>query len=295
MLTDFIRDRIANLQRNAEDARSLRPDHLRQPSPPGHGELPHGREVANAWGRHCLMEQPLTELWPGGRRAIDDWHRQRNAPRETGGPRNGLQERSSFEQHFPRATVLLDLETCGLAGSMIFLIGLIHQGDSGLQLSQLLARDYSEEPAVLASLWEIMSTQRVLVTFNGKSFDWPMIRDRTTLHRMDREFASAKRDSTTTPDLVHFDLLHHARRCYSADLPDCRLTTLERRICGRRRVGDIPGGDIPAAYHDFVRTGETRQMTAILHHNAMDLVTLLELSLRITTAQADRNDGPRMP
>jgi uncharacterized protein YprB with RNaseH-like and TPR domain len=165
---------------------------------------------------------------------------------------------------------------------MVFLIGLVHEGESGPQLTQLLARDYSEERAVLASLWEIMATQRVLVTFNGKSFDWPMIRDRSTLHRMDQQELAPRRPRTATSNLVHFDLLHHARRRFSAELPDCRLTTLERSICGRRRIGDIPGGDIPTAYHDFVRSGETHQMSAILHHNSMDLVTLLELALRIT-------------
>jgi uncharacterized protein YprB with RNaseH-like and TPR domain len=169
---------------------------------------------------------------------------------------------------------------------MVFLVGLLHEGESGLKLTQMLARDYSEEPAVLASLWEIMATQRVLVTFNGKTFDWPMIRDRTTLHRLDRQSRPAGHARATVSNLVHFDLLYHARRRYSAKLPDCRLTTLERYVCGRRRVGDIPGGDIPAAYHDFVRTGETHQMAAILHHNAMDLVTLLELALRITSETA---------
>jgi uncharacterized protein YprB with RNaseH-like and TPR domain len=238
--------------------------------------------VENELGRLWLMERRLTELWPNGTQAIDHWHRRNGENRTTVESQRGLQERVSFQRHFPQATVLLDLETCGLAGSMVFLVGLIHHGENGLMLTQLLARDYSEEPAVLARSWEILTAQRVLVTFNGKSFDWPMIRDRMTLHRLDRQLVAANPTRKATPSLVHFDLLHHARRCYSATLPDCRLATLERYVCGRRRVGDIPGGDIPAAYHEFVRTGEPHRMTAIVHHNAMDLVTLLELALRIT-------------
>ena len=284
MLTDLIRQRIANLQRNAERARTSRPNYQRQRSVETRGQLPDGREVENELGRHWLIKQGLIELWPNGIQAIDNWRRRIGESGETVESQRVSQEQISFQRHFPQATVLLDLETCGLAGSMVFLVGLMHHGPSGLVLTQLLARDYSEEPAVLASLWEIMTTLRVLVTFNGKSFDWPMIRDRTTLHRLDRQFLTAERTRTTTPGLVHFDLLHHARRFYSAKLPDCRLTTLERYVCGRRRIGDVPGSDVPAAYHEFVRTGETYRMTAILHHNAMDLVTLLELALRITAS-----------
>lgn len=283
MLTDLIRDRIAKLQRNADDARKSRPRKSKRRSATT-CQLPDGRETKNKSGCHWLIEQSLTELWPDGRQHIEKWHRLYNVSCGTSDSPISTQEQASFRRHFPQATVLLDLETCGLAGSMIFLVGLVYEGDRGLQLTQLLARDYSEEPAMLASLWQIVSVQRVLVTFNGKSFDWPMVRDRSTLHRMDQQLPSARCARTATSHLVHFDLLHHARRCYSAKLPDCRLTTLERFICGRRRVGDIPGGDIPTAYHDFVRTGETHQLAAILHHNAMDLVTLLELALRITTA-----------
>ena len=81
------------------------------------------------------------------------------------------------------------------------------------------------------------------------------------------------------PEIGHFDLLHHARRRWKSQLPNCKLQTLERYICGRNRVGDIPGRDIPLAYHDYVRTGNTEQVRSILHHNALDLVTLLQLSL----------------
>ena len=88
-------------------------------------------------------------------------------------------------------------------------------------------------------------------------------------------------DSTHPTRLLHVDLLHHARRRWKRQLPDCRLQTLEQAICRRSRNGDISGNQIPAAYAEFVRTGFEREMDAILYHNAVDLVTLLDLALRL--------------
>ena len=85
---------------------------------------------------------------------------------------------------FPEQAVYLDLETCGFAGSMVFLIGLIHQQAGRLVLSQLLARNYAEEKPMLQTLWTIAAGKRVLATFNGKSFDWPMVHDRSTVHHL---------------------------------------------------------------------------------------------------------------
>ena len=159
---------------------------------------------------------------------------------------------------------------------MVFLVGVIHHRDDRCVLSQLLARSYAEEAAMLHTLWEIMRDCQMLLTFNGKSFDWPMIQDRSILHRLDT--------AGVTCDLEHhIDLLHHARRRYRQELPNCKLQTLERYLCGRRRSGDIPGSEIPDAYHHFVRYGDDSEMKSILHHNALDLVTLLELSLRMAT------------
>ena len=128
------------------------------------------------------------------------------------------------------------------------------------------------------TLWEGMRSRGVLRTFNGKSFDWPMVSDRSVLYRLDA--AGHTRDFDH-----HIDLLHHARRQFRRELPNCRLQTLEWYLCGRRRTGDIPGSEIPSAYHDYVRTGDAREMKSILHHNALDLITLLQLSLRMATGR----------
>ena len=164
----------------------------------------------------------------------------------------------------PSEAVFLDIETCGLANCPLFLIGIM-RGDGSL-VEQFFARDYSEEAALLAHIGEVLSGYRVLVTFNGKTFDVPYMRDRMILHQIEHEFAQE-----------HFDLLPPARRLWRDKLPDCRLQTLEEHLCGRRRYGDTPGHLIPQLYHDFVRTGNAAPLEGVFHHNALDLVTMAEL------------------
>ena len=163
--------------------------------------------------------------------------------------------------------LFMDIETTGLAGSPLFLIGLMHYTEGTFLIEQLLARDYSEEPAVLRRYHQTLRRFRVLVTFNGKTFDVPQIRDRSLATAVGFE----------PPDVTHVDLLHESRRRWKDKFPNCKLQTLETFICRRRREGDIPGDQIPKAYHDFVRTGDAREMKAILHHNALDLVTMAQL------------------
>lgn len=201
-------------------------------------------------------------------------------------------ELEALAEHFPAGTVFLDLETCGFAGSPIFLIGLVWQPDGALVLDQLFARTYLEERALLEEFWRIAAANRVLVTFNGKSFDGPMVADRSTRHRLGCgrstnigspwPLASPNRVPAAT-QLAHCDLLHHARRRWKRVLPNCRLQTLERFVCGRARFNDLDGALVPAAYHHFVRTGQTREIGAILKHNALDLITLVELALKLTS------------
>ena len=88
------------------------------------------------------------------------------------------------------------------------------------------------------------------------------------------------------PELIHCDLLHHSRRRWKDKLPDCKLQTLERHICRRHRTDDIPGREIPSAYHDFVRSGDAWLIRSVLHHNALDLVTLLQLSMLLLPKDA---------
>ena len=170
----------------------------------------------------------------------------------------------------PADVVFMDLESTGLAGTPLFLIGTMGWEDGGLVVRQYLARDYSEERAVIRLFLDLLTGGRLLVTFNGKSFDLPYVRVRAAATGL--RFAA---------DVAHLDLLHECRRAWRHALPDCRLQTLERRICGRPRMGDIPGEQIPAAYHEYVRTGNAAEIVDILRHNVLDLVTLAELMVKL--------------
>jgi hypothetical protein len=99
-----------------------------------------------------------------------------------------------------------------------------------------------------------------------------MVLERSVRHRM---------QPPNVPSLQHIDVLHHARRRWRKQLPNCRLQTLEWHVCRRRRADDIPGHRIPAVYAEFVRTGFERDMETVLYHNALDLVTLFDLALRL--------------
>jgi hypothetical protein len=248
---------------------------MRPASAPGL-ELDQGTEAANALGRYWCISRPVSEVWPAATEFLSPIR-----PRHTRRPVIGrpAEDRQAFLQAFPGKTLFLDLETCGLAGSAIFLVGLIRFAAGQLYLEQLWARSHAEEPGLLGALREIMRDGPVLVTFNGKSFDWPQVRDRTTLHTRGRE--------GTADPVRHLDLLHHARRRYGTRFGDCRLQTLERHICGRFRVADVGGSQIPAVYSQYVRTGDASLVRPILHHNALDLLTLLQLA--VTLVGADEN------
>jgi uncharacterized protein YprB with RNaseH-like and TPR domain len=119
----------------------------------------------------------------------------------------------------------------------------------------------------------MVAGHEVLVTFNGKTFDWPMVLERSVRHRFDSGVMNRR--------FEHLDVLHHARRRWQKLVSDCRLQTLERVVCRRRRVGDVSGNRIPSIYAEYVRTGFERDMDGVLYHNALDLVTLYDLALRL--------------
>jgi uncharacterized protein len=169
--------------------------------------------------------------------------------------------------------VLVDLETLGFVGRPLFLIGaLFYDADdsAATRLIQYLARDYSEEEAVLRAFLDEVRAPATWITFNGRTFDLPVLGLRAAYYSLPPPIPAR-----------HLDLLPVARRLWGPGLPDCRLTTLEARICGRWRGGDIGGARIPSAYHAFVATGEPWEMLQILRHNASDLQSLGDLLSRV--------------
>lgn len=230
--------------------------------------LPAGEVVETESGVHYSIRVPVTRIWSGAASCLAGG--EESARLLLQGEDEVHADLTTLAAAFPAGTLFLDLETCGFAGAMVFLIGLIRVDNGEVVLHQLLARNYAEERPILETLWQLAAANRVLVTFNGKSFDWPQIRDRSMYHRRRK-----------IPQPHHVDLLHHSRRRWKHALPNCRLQTLERYLCGRFRRGDIPGSEIPAAYHRWVRTEDAIELRSILHHNALDLVTLLQLTVRM--------------
>jgi uncharacterized protein YprB with RNaseH-like and TPR domain len=242
------------------------------------GIVRRGDVVATSVGEHLRIRLPIDALWSGGAQLIAG--RQAHLRERLAEANQAVEpavvmnaEFAALVSSMPDRMVLLDLETCGLSGAALFLAGVLRCVDGVPTVELLLARNYAEEHAVLESLWQIMAEQDALVTFNGKAFDWPMVLDRSARYRL----AAAR----VPRKILHVDMLHHARWRWRRQLPDCRLQTLEQVVCRRSRTGDIPGHRIPAAYAEFVRSGFERDMEAILYHNAMDLVTLLDLTLRL--------------
>jgi len=167
----------------------------------------------------------------------------------------------------PVKWTFLDTKTTRLAdstGTYAFLIGVGSIDESGFRLRQFFMRDYGEEPSLLARLAEYLAGFDVLITYNGKTYDQPLLETR---YRMARARPPFDR-------MEHLDLLFGARRLWRLRLESCRLVDLENRILGVERHGDLPGEMIPYYYFEYLRTKEAMRLVPIFHHNAIDILSL---------------------
>ncbi len=177
----------------------------------------------------------------------------------------------------PQDLLFLDTETTGLsrgAGTIAFMIGVgFFDDEGGLVVDQIVLTNPEREPEGLQLLAQELSQARVLVTFNGASFDLPVLRNRVIL--------------TRTPGLdglhalPHIDLLPRCRRLFRQRLPDCKLGTIERQILGFTRRDDIPGAEVPLAYLRFLRHGARDELQQVLEHNLLDIASLAVLLPRV--------------
>ncbi|MBE7556397.1 MAG: ribonuclease H-like domain-containing protein [Anaerolineales bacterium] len=180
--------------------------------------------------------------------------------------------------------VFLDTETSGLAGgtgTYAFLIGVGRFHGDHFHLAQFFMRDPMEEPAQLAALTDYLQPCDALVTFNGKSFDVPLLNTRYTVH------------GRTTPLLspAQLDLLHLARRLWRDRLPSRALGQLEIHILGAQRShDDVPGWLIPQLYFDYLRSGDARPLKGVFYHNAMDVLAMAALLTHMAQLLADPLD-----
>lgn len=174
----------------------------------------------------------------------------------------------------PKSWLFLDTETTGLAGgtgTYAFLIGIAWWEEGGFAVEQLFMRDHSEEASLLLGLERLLEGRKVLVTFNGKSFDWPLLETR---FRVTRRTGLAR-----IP--VHLDLLHPARRLWRWRMKSVALSEIERQVLCLDRGADIPSETIPARYFSFLRGGPAEPIAEVFRHNQLDLCGLASLATHL--------------
>ncbi len=185
----------------------------------------------------------------------------------------------------PQRWCFLDTETTGLAGgagTYAFLVGVGAITGEGFRLKQFFMRDYGEEPSLLEALADYLQQFDVLVTYNGKIYDQPLLETRYRMNRRRPPFSR----------LAHVDLLYSARRLWKLRFESCRLIELENQILGVEREGDLPGEMIPMVYFEYLRTHQAFRLAPIFHHNAIDILTLACLTAIVPLAFRSPADAP---
>jgi hypothetical protein len=172
------------------------------------------------------------------------------------------------------------LETTGLsggAGTVAFLVGCGYFDLGAFQVRQFLLTSYASERALLYAVADFFEGADLIVTYNGKTFDVPVMETRWLFHRLQMPLDG----------VPHFDVLHPARRLWrararagDADDAGCRLATLERTLFNVTRVGDVGGFEIPGRFFQFLRSGDPRPLEPVLEHNRLDLVSLAAVMAR---------------
>jgi uncharacterized protein len=180
-----------------------------------------------------------------------------------------------------RRALFLDTETNGLAGgagTYAFLVGVGYWEEETFHLRQFFMRHPGEEQALLSALQPLLDRFDSFVTFNGKSFDLPVLETRYILARRPRQLRARP----------HLDLLHPARRLWKLRLDSCSLGSLEQRVLGARRdEADVPGYMIPHLYNTYLRNGDPQPLAGIFYHNHQDLLALAALAVQMARICAD--------
>jgi hypothetical protein len=171
--------------------------------------------------------------------------------------------------------LFIDTETSSLSGgtgSYVFLIGAAKYFRSQIQFKQFFLEDPANEPAQLAALENFASSAKVIISYNGKSFDLPRIKTRYKLHGWPVPF----------DDIWHIDLLHIARRLWKNHLPSCNLGEIEYQLLGVRRSDlDIPGWEIASHFFEYLQSGDPSSLKSVFYHNEIDVISLISLLIYI--------------
>ncbi|MEA3292846.1 MAG: ribonuclease H-like domain-containing protein [Pseudomonadota bacterium] len=165
-------------------------------------------------------------------------------------------------------SIYLDTETTGLAGgsgTLAFLVGIATVEERAVRLTQFLITSFSAESALLNQLADTISEDHRLVSYNGKSYDLPLLITRFRMQGLQPPF----------DELDHLDLLHPVRRLYGRRWPDCRLETVENRLLSLSREDDLPDAEAPEAWFAYMRTGDGERLIKTVEHNRQDILSLI--------------------
>ena len=181
----------------------------------------------------------------------------------------------------------LDTETTGLStgtGTLAFLVGIGYYEDSSQYVvEQYLMEDYDQEPDLLSRLLTTLKRFDTLVTYNGKSFDVPLLEVRYVMNRLHSQLRQ----------MTQLDLLHAARRLYKRRIGSCTLGNMERTLLGIERPDDIPGAEIPECFFAYVKDHDPKRMNIVLKHNRQDILSMpLLLGRMLHTLQCRASEYP---
>jgi uncharacterized protein YprB with RNaseH-like and TPR domain len=265
-----LRRRIAKIDKKYADPKRIRTAPAPQPAIPAPEEYLAGQEIETEHGHHFETEKLYERHRRHGSIGIADLE---DLPNDLLNPiSNGL-----IRNIPPSKWCFLDTETTGLAGgsgTYAFLVGVGRITPQGFRVRQFFMRDFGEERSQLSALVEHLKQFDVLITYNGRTYDQPLLETRFRMVRQRPPFAS----------LEHLDLLFGARRLWNLRFDSCRLVDLENQILGVERQEDLPGEMIPYVYFEYLRTHEVFRLMPIFHHNAMDILTLACLTAIVPRA-----------
>jgi uncharacterized protein YprB with RNaseH-like and TPR domain len=227
-----------------------------------------GAPVGDDQGACVVIDRVWEPHHSHGRRSVAQYALAADAPLAL------FDARAACDAAWASRVVFFDLETTGLsggAGTLPFLAGCGWFEDDAFRVRQFFLAGPAGERAMLGELGRILEEASLLVTFNGRTFDVPLMETRWAFHRT----------AAATDDMPHFDMLPPARRLWgrrglgeSTEASSCSLSSLERTVIGFHRVGDVPGFEIPTRYFHFLRTGDASAITGVLEHNRHDLLSL---------------------
>ncbi|HLN04024.1 MAG TPA: ribonuclease H-like domain-containing protein [Bryobacteraceae bacterium] len=262
----MLREKVARIDRKyAAEPKRVEPCHIE--------DVVSGQVVETAFGTHFETERLYERHRRHGSVGIADLA-------DLPGDLLAALSEGAIPQSQPKKWAFLDTETTGLAGgtgTYAFLIGVGSITGDGFRLRQYFMRDYHEEASMLASLAEHLAQFDVLITYNGKAYDQPLLETRYRMARSRTPFAR----------LEHLDLLFGARRLWKLRLESCRLVDLENQVLGVERQGDLPGELIPYCYFEYLRMRQAFRLVPIFHHNATDIVSLACLTAIVPVAFGD--------